>query len=116
MLALFCLAAAGTPGLNSFIGEFLIIGGAFQTRAWLGAMTVWGVVLGTTYMIWLYYRVVMGKPNPELAGHKLELKAREVATLAPLAVLALWLGIYPELILSYIRAPVAKLLAAAATP
>ena len=116
MLALFCLAAAGTPGLNSFIGEFLIIGGAVQTKLWLGAMAVWGVVLGTIYIIWLYYRVVMGKPNPALAPHHLELKAREVATLAPLAVLVLCLGIYPELILSYVRAPVAKLLAAAATP
>src|SRR5438128_11493347 len=57
-LALFCLAAAGTPGLNSFVGEFLIIGAAFKTQAWLGVMAVWGVALGTTYIIWLYYRVV----------------------------------------------------------
>jgi len=60
LLALFCLAAMGTPGLNSFIGEFLIIGGAFKTQAWLGAAAVWGVALVTAYLIWLYYRVVMG--------------------------------------------------------
>src|SRR5262245_61146164 len=64
LLALFCLAAAGTPGLNSFIGEFLIIGSTFKTQAWLGAMAVWGVALGTAYIVWLYYRVVMGKLNP----------------------------------------------------
>jgi NADH-quinone oxidoreductase subunit M len=71
LLALFCLAAAGFPGLNSFVGEFLIIGGAFETQAWLGAMAVWGVALGTTYLLWLYYRVVMGKANPGLAGLEL---------------------------------------------
>ena len=110
-LALFCLAAAGFPGLNSFVGEFLIVGAAFRTQAWLGAMAVWGVVLGTTYLVWLFYRMVMGEMNPGLEGLKLELNAREVATLAPLVVMALWLGLYPELVLSYLHAPVAELLA-----
>jgi NADH-quinone oxidoreductase subunit M len=114
-MALFCLAAAGTPGLNSFVGEFLIIGGAFKTQAWLGATAVWGVALGTAYIVWLYYRVAMGKMNPGLAGLTLELNWREVATLAPLAVLALCLGLYPEYILSYLRASVTQLLASAVT-
>ena len=116
LLALFCLAAAGFPGLNSFVGEFLIISGAFQTRAWLGAMAVWGVALGTAYLLWFYYRVVMGEMNSGLEGLKLELNAREVATLAPLALLALCLGLYPELVLSYVRAPVAELLAGGLMP
>jgi NADH-quinone oxidoreductase subunit M len=116
LLALFCLAAAGFPGLNSFIGEFLIIGGAFETRFWLGAMAIWGVALGTTYLVWLYYRVAMGKPNPGLAGLALELDAREVAILAPLALLAVVLGLYPECVLSYLHAPVAELLAAGGAP
>ena len=116
MLALFCLAAAGLPGLNSFVGEFLIISGAFQTQAWLGALAILGVALGTTYLFWLYYRVVMGKMNPGLEGLQLELNAREVATLAPLAILALYLGLYPESVLSYLRAPVAQLLASGVTP
>ena len=115
-LALFCLAAAGFPGLNSFVGEFLIIGGAFKTQAWLGLMAIWGVALGTAYLVWLYYRVVMGKINPGLEGLKLELNAREVATLAPLALLAVCLGLYPECVLSYLHATVAELLAAGGTP
>jgi NADH:ubiquinone oxidoreductase subunit 4 (subunit M) len=49
-------------------------------------------------------------------GVKLEINAREVATLAPLALLAVWLGFYPEWVLSYLQAPVAQLLAAAAAP
>ena len=112
LLALFCLAAAGLPGLNSFVGEFLIIGGAFDTRLWLGAAAIWGVVLGTIYLFWMYYRVVMGRANPGLSGLPLELDARELVTLAPLAVLAVWLGLDPDLVLSYLRAPVAELLAA----
>ena len=115
-LALFCLAAAGTPGLNSFVGEFLIIGGAFRTQAWLGAMAVWGVALGTAYLVWLFYRVAMGESNPALAGLKLELNAREMATLAPLALLAVCLGLYPDYVLSYVHAPVAQLLAAGVAP
>src|SRR5262245_57098756 len=115
-LGLFCLAAAGFPGLNSFIGEFLIIGGAFQSRWWLGAMAIWGVALGTTYLVWLYYRVAMGAVNPGLAGLKLELNAREIATLAPLAFLTVLMGVYPDCVLSYVRTSVDALLTAATTP
>jgi NADH-quinone oxidoreductase subunit M len=102
-LALFCLAAAGFPGLNSFVGEFLIISGAFKTQVWLGGMAIWGVALGTTYLIWFYYRVVMGEVNPGLVGMKLELNAREIATLAPLVFLAVCLGLYPDCVLSYLH-------------
>ena len=79
-------------------------------------MAVWGVALGTAYLVWLYYRVVMGETNSGLEGLKLELNAREVATLAPLALLSLCLGLYPELVLSYLRAPVAELLAVGVLP
>ncbi len=115
-LGFFCLASSGFPGLNSFVGEFLIIGGAFRAKAWLGVMAVWGVALGTTYLFWLYYRVAMGERNPGLAGLKLELSPREIATLAPLALLALCLGLYPDLVLSYLRVPVSELLAAGVAP
>ncbi len=115
-LALFCLAAAGFPGLNSFIGEFLIISGAFRTEVWLGAIAIWGVALGTVYLLWLYYRVVMGELNPGLAGKGLELNAREVATLAPLAFLAVCLGVYPECVLAYLHETVDALLTSGATP
>ena len=110
-LALFCLAAAGFPGLNSFVGEFLIISGAFKAGAWvLGGMAVWGVALGTIYLVWLYYRMVMGEINPGLEGLKIELNAREVATLAPLAVLAVYLGLNAECVLSCLHETVTVLL------
>jgi NADH-quinone oxidoreductase subunit M len=112
-LALFCLAAAGFPGLNSFIGELLIIGGTFQAEFyWLGGLAIWGVALGTTYLIWLYYRVVMGELNPGLTGLKLELNVREILILTPLAVLAVCLGLHPEFVLSFLDVPVKELLLA----
>ncbi len=79
-------------------------------------MAIWGVALGTTYMIWLYYRVVMGEVNPGLEGLKLELNAREIATLAPLAFLAVCLGVYPDCVLSYLGKTVEALLIAGGTP
>lgn len=113
-LAVFCLAAAGFPGLNSFVGEFLIISGAFTAWPLLGAMAVWGVALGTTYVLWLYYRVVLGDTNPGLQGLRLDLSAREVATLAPLVLLALVIGLNPEFVLGFLRTSVTLLLTAAA--
>jgi NADH-quinone oxidoreductase subunit M len=110
-LALFCLAAAGLPGLNSFVGEFLIISGTFEAEAWaLGGMAVWGVVLGTIYLVRLYYRVVMGEVNPGLEGLKIELNAREVAILAPLALLAVYLGLNAQCVLSCLHETVSGLL------
>jgi NADH-quinone oxidoreductase subunit M len=99
------------PGLNSFIGELLIIKSAFATRGWLGAMAILGVALGTAYLVRLYYRVAMGEKHPVLGGLALELNSREAAILAPLAVLAVVLGVYPDGVLSYVRASVAELLA-----
>jgi NADH-quinone oxidoreductase subunit M len=113
-LAIFCLAAAGFPGLNSFVGEFLIISGAFTAWPWLGAMAVWGVALGTTYILWLYYRVVLGETNPGLQGLRLDLTVREVATLAPLVLLALVIGLNSEFVLGFLRTSVTQLLTGAA--
>ncbi|PWT81362.1 MAG: NADH-quinone oxidoreductase subunit M [Blastocatellia bacterium] len=111
-LALFCLAAAGVPGLNSFVGEFLIIGGAFRTWPGYGAMAVWGVALGTTYILWLYYRVALGDVKPALRALRLDLNGREVMTLAPMALLVVVIGLYPESVLSFLRVSVGQLLVA----
>src|SRR3989442_999118 len=66
LLALFCLAAAGTPGLNSFVGEFLIIGGAFRTPALLGAIAGWGAGVGTNLPVLVFFTVALGPAEPPL--------------------------------------------------
>ena len=116
-LGLFCLAAAGFPGLNSFVGEFLIISGVFKTTwPWLGVMAIWGVALGTTYIVWLYYRVALGDTRPGLPTLGIDLNAREVATLAPLALLTVVIGLYPDAVLGFLRTSVEQLLAAMTAP
>jgi NADH-quinone oxidoreductase subunit M len=115
-LAIFCLAASGFPGLNSFVGEFLVISGAFSAGPLLGVMAVWGVALGTTYMLWLFYRLVLGETRPGLRGLRLDLNTREVLTLAPLVLMALVIGLYPEIVLGYLRPSVTQLLAAMTAP
>jgi NADH-quinone oxidoreductase subunit M len=110
-LAVFCLAAAGTPGLNSFVGEFLIILGAIRVWPWIGAMAVWGVGLGAAYVLWLFYRMVIGEMGPGVRGLRLDLDIREVATLTPLVVLAVVIGLYPEFVLGVLHASVTQLLA-----
>ena len=113
-LALFCLAASGFPGLNSFVGEFLIISGAFRAWPWLGVAAVWGVALGTTYILWLFYRMVLGDVKPALRALRLDLNVREIATLTPLAILTVVIGLYPESVLGFLQASVSQLLVAVA--
>ncbi|AMY06942.1 NADH-quinone oxidoreductase subunit M [Luteitalea pratensis] len=110
-LAIFCLAAAGTPGLNSFVGEFLIILGAIRVWPLIGAMAVWGVALGAAYVLWLFYRMVIGELGPGVQGVRLDLNIREVVTLAPLVALAVVIGLYPESVLGVLRGSVTQLLA-----
>jgi NADH-quinone oxidoreductase subunit M len=79
-------------------------------------MGVWGVALGTTYILWLYYRVVLGDVGPGLRGLRLDLNVREVATLVPLVLLALVIGFYPESVLGFLRASVTQLLGIVSGP
>jgi NADH-quinone oxidoreductase subunit M len=111
-LAIFCLAATGFPGLNAFVGEFLIISGAFRLWPGLGVMAVLGVALGTMYILWLYYRVALGEPNQELRALRLDVGYREAALLTPLLLLVLVIGLYPETVLGFLRPSVARLLTA----
>ena len=90
------LASVGLPGLNGFVGEFLIMLGTFRTYPVLAACAVSGVVLGAVYMLWMYQRVMFGPldkaENRELA----DLSAREALVLAPLLALVVLLGVYPR--------------------
>jgi NADH-quinone oxidoreductase subunit M len=115
LLAVFCLAAIGFPGLNAFVGEFLIISGAFQSGPALGALAIWGVALGTTYMVWFYSRVALGEPGPGVKGLRLDVNAREIATVTPLVLLAVVIGLYPDSVLGFLRPAVVALLATVAT-
>jgi NADH-quinone oxidoreductase subunit M len=90
------MSSIGLPTLNGFIGEFLILQGAFVHSIMWAAFAASGVVLGAAYMLYLYQRTMFGKvENPK--NEKLaDLSLREFATFAPLIVLAVWIGLYPK--------------------
>ena len=103
---LFTMASIGLPGTSGFVGEFLVLVGAFQVNIWLALLGSFGMVLGAAYMLYLYRRVVFGKlVRPELRAI-LDLSPREIAIFAPLVALALWLGIYPSSVTQFFDATV----------
>ncbi len=103
------MSSIGLPLLNGFIGEFTILQGALQENLWWAVAGGSGIVLGAAYMLWLYQRMMFGKlDNP--ANEKLaDMNLREFVTLAPLIVLAFWIGIYPAPFFRALDGPVTKI-------
>ena len=108
------LASIGLPGTNGFIGEFLIILGAFKAKKVFGVLAATGIILGAGYMLWLYQRIFFQDANPEYeaSGHHpvSDLSVREVVTLIPLFVFVFWIGFYPNVFLDYMHASVEHLI------
>jgi NADH-quinone oxidoreductase subunit M len=90
-------SSVGLPGTNGFVGEFLILVGAFESN--LRVFTVFattGVILAAVYMLWMFQRVMMGKvTNPKNEKLK-DLSAREVVIMLPLLLFIFWIGFYPN--------------------
>ncbi|MBI08105.1 MAG: NADH-quinone oxidoreductase subunit M [Rhodospirillaceae bacterium] len=107
---LFMLASVGLPGTSGFVGEFLIMLGAFEVNTWVAFLIATGMVLGAAYMLYLYRRIIFGDLTKEDLKSILDLNAREIATFTPLVVLVLWMGIYPAPFLDMISASVANLI------
>ncbi len=91
----FTMASVGLPGTSGFVGEFLVLTGAFQASTLVATLATSGVVLGAAYMLYLYRRVIFGKLEKEDLKSILDLSWREVAVFAPLVVLTIWMGVYP---------------------
>jgi NADH-quinone oxidoreductase subunit M len=103
------LASMGLPLLNGFIGEFLILQGAFSANPLWAYWAVSGVVLGAAYLLWLYQRVFWGKITNEENAHLKDLNLRELATLVPLVLLCFWIGIKPGDFLAFLEKPAAEI-------
>jgi NADH-quinone oxidoreductase subunit M len=105
------LASMGLPLLNGFIGEFMILQGAYSANRVWAYWAVSGVVLGAAYLLWLYQRVFWGKITKEENAHLHDLDARELATLVPLVALCAWIGLYPKPFLDFLHLPAAQIAA-----
>jgi len=104
------MASIGLPSLGGFVGEFLILLGAFRASPWVGATATLGVVLAAAYMLWMYRRVMLGPvENPENRG-LIDLGLRERAVVLALLVPIVWIGVYPKPFLSRLHPPVLELL------
>ena len=103
------MSSIGLPGLNGFIGEFMILMGTWAVNWVWAAVAATGIILGAGYMLWLYQRVMFGRlDNPANQSLK-DLTVREFATFLPLLVLAFWIGIFPKPFLNIIDKPVEKI-------
>jgi len=105
----FMLASVGLPGTSGFVGEFLILVGAFQASTWVAALAATGVILGAAYMLWLYRRVIFGKLTKDDLKSILDMSPREIAVFLPLIILTIWMGVYPTPFLDIMDASVANL-------
>lgn len=106
---IFTLASIGLPATNGFIGEFLIILGAFTASQWAGVLAATGIIIGAGYMLWLYQRVFFMGVNSKVAGLT-DIDAREIVTLLPMVLLIFWIGIYPNTFLGFMHESVKHLL------
>jgi NADH-quinone oxidoreductase subunit M len=109
----FALGSIGLPGLNGFVGEFLSLLGLFRYSHTLGAIAAVGVILAAVYLLWMFQRVAFNdrgdvdvKPTLSFA----DFGFREIASLAPLLVLAVWVGVYPNTFLNLLHTPVQTIL------
>ncbi len=107
---LFMLASVGLPGTGGFVGEFLVLVGAFKANSWVAALIALGVILGAAYMLYLYRRVIFGDLTKDGLKNILDLKPRELAVFAPLILLVIWMGIYPVSFLEFMDASVDNLI------
>ena len=110
LFMLFTLAALGLPGTSGFIGEFLILMGAFKDNFLVAVIASFGVILGAAYMLWLYKRVVFGKLVNEDLKQMVDLNRSEYLILICLAVPTLFFGFYPEPLFNTIEVSVSDLI------
>jgi NADH-quinone oxidoreductase subunit M len=89
-------SSIGLPGLNGFVGEFLILVGMFKTSVTYAAFAVLGIVLGAAYMLWLYQRTMFGSPDTPENQTMRDMNPREIGYMLPLVILMFWIGLYPR--------------------
>ena len=112
LLTLVSLSSIGLPGTNGFVGEFLVLLGAFESELrWYAIIATSGVILSAVYMLWMFQRVMFGElSNPKNQTLK-DLNAREITIMVPLIALIFILGIYPKPIIDSMAPSIDRLIA-----
>jgi NADH-quinone oxidoreductase subunit M len=107
---LFTMANVALPGTSGFVGEFLTIIGVFAVNTWVALLAATGVILSAGYALFLYWRVIFGELEKDNLKNILDMNRREIITLAPLALLVIFFGVYPSPILDVTAVSVDNLL------
>jgi len=107
---IFVLAALGLPGTSGFVGEFLVLVGAFQINIFVAVLASLGVILAAAYMLWLYKRVIFGKIASSEIKEMADLNKTEIYIFASLVFLTIFFGIYPEPLFNTIDISVSNLI------
>ncbi len=110
LLVIFALSSLGLPGTNSFVGEFLVLIGAFLQSPFVAVCATLGIILAAVYLLWMVQRVLFGPITKESNKRLPDINLREATTLVPLALLVFWIGVYPEPFLDVMHATVSHLL------
>jgi NADH-quinone oxidoreductase subunit M len=109
VFTLIMLSSIGVPGLNGFVGEFLILIGSFRTARWFTVVAAAGVILAALYLLWAYQRVFHGEPDDANRSFR-ELKLSEGLVLLPLIGLIVFCGLYPKPMIDRIEPSVKRIM------
>lgn len=106
----FTMANIGLPGTSSFVGEFMILVGIFQTNTFTAVLSSLGMILGGAYSLWLYNRVTYGNIKTQYIGFSQDVMRREFVVFVPLTIMTLVMGVYPKLFLDVMHVSCANLI------
>jgi len=110
LLAVFTLSSMAVPGTNAFVGELLVLSGAFGANKAIGAIAVAGAMLSAAYLLRMFRQMALGPAVP-IGGRQLwDINAREMAGILPLVVFVFWVGFYPKPFLEILHVSVEHLL------
>jgi NADH-quinone oxidoreductase subunit M len=104
MLTFVSLSSIGLPGTNGFVGEFLVLLGAFKTYPVLALIATTGVIFAAAYLLWAIQRILFNPLDKRDNTHIPDLNRRELALLVPLVAVIIWLGVYPAPVLRRMEA------------
>ena len=115
ILMIASLSSIGLPGLNGFIGEFLILLGSFKSPVlnswWFTIFAATGVIFAAVYLLWMYQRVVFGEVKNEELKHELtDMNLREMIVMVPILIFIVWIGVYPNTFLKLTEASTQSIL------
>ena len=119
-LMIVSLSSIGLPGLNGFVGEFLILLGSFKSTVlnnwWFTIIAATGVIFAAVYLLWMYKRVVFGEVTNSKLNEVTDLTKREIFILVPVIIFIVWIGVYPSTFLNVSEKSTTKILQQVSQP